>query len=171
MGLLDKLKSRTRGILTAAEPAKGVKPAPEPDVRTRLLAIEGRGIETSERDGDIFVAWSAKVASAGIDGAGYEYLYRAICVTLDPKDREATGICLKKTTTAELDASGVAGATGWEQGQHMGSEKVRVLAWLGPHHVEGGATEEGYTFSWSELRDPVIEAVTGAGWTYKPKAF
>ena len=40
---------------------------------------------------------------------------------------------------------------------------------LGPHHTEGGMDEAGYKFSWSGLRDPVIDAVTGAGWTYKPK--
>jgi hypothetical protein len=52
----------------------------------------------------------------------------------------------------------------------MGSEKMHVIAWLGPHKTEGGADEEGYEFSWGDtLRDPVIEAVTGAGWTYKPK--
>jgi hypothetical protein len=44
-----------------------------------------------------------------------------------------------------------------------------VLAWLGPHGTEGGADEKGYKFAWSDLREPVIEAVTGAGWTYKPK--
>ena len=51
----------------------------------------------------------------------------------------------------------------------MGSETMHVIAWLGPHRTEGGADEKGYKFSWGDLRDPVIEAVTGAGWTYKPK--
>jgi hypothetical protein len=169
MRLLDRLKAKTRGILTEAKPAKGVAPAPEAEVRARLRAISGPGIETSEQGRDVYVSWSAKVASAGVGGADYEYLYRAIRVALKPEDQVATGICLKQTTEAELDASGLAAAKGWEQGQHVGSEKVRVLAWLGPHQVEGGATEQGYTFSWSDLRDPVIGAVTGAGWTYKPK--
>jgi hypothetical protein len=29
--------------------------------------------------------------------------------------------------------------------------------------------EKGHKFRWTDLRDPVIEAVTGAGWTYRPK--
>ena len=169
MGFFDRLKAKTRGIMTSAEPEKGVAPVSEAEVRGRLRAIGGRGIETSEQDGDVVVAWSAKIASAGGDGAEYEYLYRAIRISLDADEREATGICLKTTTEAELDASGLSGRKDWERGQHMGAEKVTVLAWLGPHHVEGGATEEGYTFRWSDLRDPVIAAVTGAGWTYKPK--
>jgi hypothetical protein len=57
----------------------------------------------------------------------------------------------------------------WQRGQEMGSETLHVIAWLGPHRTEGGAAERGYKFSWSDLREPVIEAVTGAGWTYKPK--
>ena len=169
MGLFDRLRAKTRGILTAAEPEKGVPPASEADLRSRLLAIQGQGIETSEDDGEIAVAWSAKVAGAGVGGAEYEYLYRAITVSLDPEEHTVAGICLKKTTEAELDASGLTASKGWERGQHMGSEKLTVLAWLGPHTVEGGATERGYTFHWSDLRDPVIAAVTGAGWTYKPK--
>jgi hypothetical protein len=73
------------------------------------------------------------------------------------------------TTEAGLGPGVFSGAQSWERSQHVGSETMHVLAWLGPHHTEGGADEKGYKFSWSDLRDPVIEAVTGAGWTYKPK--
>jgi hypothetical protein len=155
--------------MTAAEPDKGVPASDEANVRSRLRGISGTGIATSEEEGDVVVAWAAKVASAGIDGGEYEYLYRAIRISLDANDHTATGICLKTTTEAELGASGLSGAKNWERGQHIGSEKLDVLAWLGPHYVEGGATEQGYTFHWSDLRDPVMTAVTGAGWTYKPK--
>ena len=171
MGFFDRLKAKTRGIMTAADPEKGVPAASEADVRARLLGISGQGIQTAEEDGDVVVAWAAKVAGAGIGGGEYEYLYRAIRVSFDEGDHTATGFCLKTTTSAELDASGLSGGKDWEKGQHVGSEKLRVLAWLGPHHVEGGTTEQGYTFHWSDLRDPVLAAVTGAGWTYKPKTF
>lgn len=171
MGLFDFFKRKTRGILTEARPAEGVAPAPEPEVRQRLLAVGGRGIETAEEDGDVVVAWSAKIAGAGDGGAEYQYLYRAIRVSLDPEKQEASGICLKTTTEAELDvvSGGLKAAKEWERGQHIGLETVRVLAWLGPHATSGGAGEEGFRFDWKDLRTPVIEAVTGAGWTYKPK--
>jgi hypothetical protein len=170
VGLLDRLKAKTRGIVTAAAPAKGVAPASEDEVRRRLLAVSGPGIETSEQDGDVVVAWSAKVESAGVGGAGYEYRYRAIRLSLDPEEHTAHAICLKTSTDAELGSS-LSFSKDSEQGQFVGSESERVLAWLGPHHTEGGATDQGYTFRWSDLRDPAIEAVTGAGWTYKPKTF
>ncbi|MGE5409005.1 MAG: hypothetical protein ACM3NV_10375 [Syntrophothermus sp.] len=170
MGLFDKLKEKSRGVITAAKPEEGVESLPGADVRRRLLAIAGKGIETAEAaDGKITVAWGAKIAGAGVGGAEYEYLYRSIVLELDEGDRAAQGICFKTTTEAALDADGLAVTKGWERGQHVGSETVHVLAWLGPHQAEGGADESGYKFSWSDLREPVIEAVTGAGWTYKPK--
>lgn len=171
MGFLDKLKEKGRGVMTSAKPAEGVPPASAEEVRRRLLAISGRGISTGE-DGDVLVvSWAAKVASAGPGGGDYEYRYRAIRVELDEGDKEASGVCFKTDTTAELGVEGsFAASKGWERGQHIGSETMRVLAWLGPHHTDGGAGEEGYKFSWGDdLREPVIEAVTGAGWTYKPK--
>ncbi len=66
MGFLDKLKDKGRGVVTAAKPEDGVEPQPADEVRNRLLAISGKGIETgTEDDGRIVVAWSAKVAGAG----------------------------------------------------------------------------------------------------------
>jgi hypothetical protein len=169
MGFLDKLKEKGRGVVTAAKPDQGVDAQPADQVRRRLLAITGKGIESHEDDGEVVVGWSAKVASAGAGGGEYEYLYRAIRLELDDEDREVAGICFKTTTEAELEGGAFAGSKSWERGQHIGSESVHVLAWLGPHHTEGGADEKGYKFSWSDLREPVIDAVTGAGWTYKPK--
>ncbi|MGH2805875.1 MAG: hypothetical protein ACRDKT_01240 [Actinomycetota bacterium] len=169
MGLFDKLKEKSRGILTAAKPQEGVAPVSEHEVRSRLLAISGTGIETAEEGTEVVASWGAQVASAGAGGGEYEYLYRAIRVELDASKNEAAGVCFKTTTNAELGADRFSASKSWERGQHIGVEKLHVIAWLGPHHTSGGADKEGYTFGWSQLRDPVIEAVTGAGWTYKPK--
>ena len=168
MGFLDKLKGT--GVLTAAEPEDGVEPQPAEEVKRRLLAITGKGIETGMDEDDVVVAWSAQVDSVGPGGAGHSYLYRALRIELDEEDHEAKGIGLKTETDAEIGLGGnFSGGAKWERGQHMGSETMHVIAWLGPHRTEGGADEKGYKFSWGDLRDPVIEAVTGAGWTYKPK--
>lgn len=170
MGFLDKLREKGRGVITSAKPEDGVEPRPASEVRQRLLAISGRGIETSEDADGVVVSWSAKVVSSGQGGGEYEFLYRSIRIVLDESDHTATGICLKTTTEAELDpGAGLTASKEWEKGQHIGSETVQVIAWLGPHRTEGGADESGYKFSWSDLREPVIDAVTGAGWTYKPK--
>jgi hypothetical protein len=169
MGLFDKLKEKSRGVVTSAKPEDGAPVLSADEVRQRLLAISGRGIQT-EVDGDeVVVAWAAKIASAGAGGGDYEYRYRSIKLKLDEGDHEADAICFKTDTDAEIGAGGLGATKGWEKGQHVGSETVHVIAWLGPHSTEGGADESGYKFSWSDLRDPAIDAVTGAGWTYKPR--
>jgi hypothetical protein len=169
VGLFSKLKEKSRGVMTAAAPAEGVAPAPESEVRQRLLAITGNGITTGEDDGDVVVAWAAQVDAVGPGGADLRFVYRAIRVELDPDGHEASGICFKTDSDAELGPSFLAVAKNWERGQHVGSESFKVVAWLGAVASAGGAEAGSYKFSWSDLRDPVIEAVTGAGWTYKPK--
>ena len=153
MGLFDKLKEKGRGVMTAAKPEDGVEPQSADEVRDRLLAISGKGIQTGVEDGEIVVG-------------------RCASSSRDESDHEAEGIGTKATSEAELTIGGAfSGSLDWERGQHMGSESMHVIAWLGPHATERGADESGYKFSWSDLREPVIDAVTGAGWTYKPKKF
>jgi hypothetical protein len=171
MGLFSKLKEKSRGIMTAAEPAEGVPAAPESEVRERLLAISGPGIETNSDDGAIVVSWAAKIDTIGPGGADANHVYRAIRVELDPSENEASGIGYKTDTDAELGPNFFSVAKDWERGQHIGSESFTVVQWLGTVSSSGGAEGGKYKFSWSDLRDPVIDAVTGAGWTYKPRKF
>jgi hypothetical protein len=172
MGLLDKLRTRSAGILTAAKPAPGVEPAPLEVVAGRLLAIAGRGIETSREGDTVVVSWAAKVAAADASGASHQVLVRSITVDLHAEGHEAVGLCRKATTSDQVDWRGSASrSVSWERGQHTGSETLHVVAWLGLHAGGGGADERGYRFAWSDLRDPVLDAVTGAGWTYRPKRF
>ena len=127
--------------MTAAKPEEGVPAAPPEEVEARMTAISGRGIETG-RDGEaIVIAWAARVASAGAGGAEYECLYRAIRVELDPESKSASGICLKTSADAELDLGGAfSGSLNWERGQHIGSETMHVLAWLGCTTPRAGPT-------------------------------
>jgi len=102
MGLFDKLKEKSRGIVTAAKPDDGIPALSAEEVRSRLLAISGKGIETGLDGDEVVVSWSAKIASAGPGGGDYEYRYRAIRLGLDEGDHEAEAICFKTSTDAEL---------------------------------------------------------------------
>ena len=77
----------------------------------------------------------------------------------------------RATAEADLHHGELSGSKKWERGQHVGVEALRVVAWGGTLATEGAADEEGFKFRWADLREPVIGAVTGAGWTYKPKRF
>jgi hypothetical protein len=148
VGFLSKLKEKSRGVMTKAEPAEGVASAPESEVRDRLRAISGHGIETGEDDGAIVVAWAAKVASVGPGGGDYTHVYRAIRVELEPEQNEASGICFKTDSDAELGPGFLSVAKDWERGQHVGSESFKVIAWLGPVTSAGGAVGEAQEASY-----------------------
>jgi hypothetical protein len=164
MGLLNKLKEATRGAFREVKPARGVPPAPPEDVKSRLLAIAGKGIQTAEDDGEIVIFWSAK--GMGLGEPNVSYFYRALRIRLDEETRTAFASGRAKDARAEL-AGGLSLSAEWSAGQQFGFEDIEVLAWPDP---EGGQpADEQFRFSWSLLRKPAIEAVTGAGWTYKPK--
>jgi hypothetical protein len=165
MRLLDKLKEAARGAFRPVKPARGVPSAPAEEVRRRLLAISGKGIRTSEDDGEIVVAWSAK--GTGIGESNVQYLYRALRISLDADKTTPYARARTHDTHASLEGGGISLSKEWTRGQQIGFEDIDVVAWPGPEGDE--PADEQFRFSWSQLRKPAIEAVTGAGWTYDPR--
>jgi hypothetical protein len=175
VGFVDKLKRKGRGVMTAAKLDEGAPAASPEEVSARLMAISGRGIETGRDGEEIVIAWAAKVASAGAGGAstsasiGRVHLSGVpsgarprLCERLGhlPGDRRGRRARPERRPVGLVEL-------GARPADRLRDDARAGL--LGPHSTEGGADESGYKFSWSDLRDPVIDAVTGAGWTYKPK--
>ena len=164
MGLLDKLKEATRGAFREVKPARGAPPASHEEVKSRLLAIAEKGIQTAEDDGELVIFWSAK--GMGLGEPNVSYFYRALRIRLDDGSQTAFASGRTKDARVEL-ADGLRLSADWSAGQQFGFEDIDVLAWPGPEGDE--PADEQFRFSWSLLRKPAIEAVTGAGWTFKPK--
>ena len=155
------------GIIKAAKPPPGIEAAPPRDVQDRLLGIWGRGITTGVHDDHIVIVWAAEVAADRQD-AHAECRYRAVRIRLDPRTRRATGTFVKAEKPQALDRGRrLRRSSLWEAGTHTGAETIRVLRWLGEE--PGDPTPGDFTFSWEALREAVVEAVTGAGWTFAPK--
>ena len=167
--LLAKLKRGRRGVFSSVAPTPGTRLASVEEVKRRLLALSGKGIETRGNADGVVVAWAAKVSSSGPGGADYQYLYRALKVELNPEHTSAAGICLKTDSNVELDLDSFGLSKSWFRGQEIGFEQLYVVAWLGAHRTEGGADVGGCQFSWSQIREPVINTVISAGWTYRPQ--
>lgn len=159
------------GVNLDVPPVAGVEPMSADQVKARLLGISGLGIETHDHGDSVTVVWSAGVGGIGANtGLIVSYVYRALRLTLDPASRTVAGICLEREAELEIGPTGF--LTGnWHKGQWVGSDVLNVGRWLGPHEVTGAAegTGTGYEFDWAQLRDPIVEAVTGAGWTYHPE--
>ena len=164
-------RSAPRGARRRPSPTKAWPPVPEAAAPAAAPGHHRQGADHPDRRrrrrrGRL----GGEVASIGA-GAAYEYRYRAIRLSLDEGEHEASATCFKTDTEAELDFdASFSLSRSWERGQHIGSETMHVLAWLGPHHTSGGADEKGYKFSWGALREQVMDTVTGAGWTYKPRS-
>ncbi len=164
MRLLDRLREATRGAFKEVKPARGVPPASPEEVKSRLLANSGKGVQTAEDGGEIVIFWSAKGIALGEPNVSY--FYRALRIRLDETTHTALASGRAMDARAEV-AGGLSVTADWSAGQQFGFEDIDVLAWPGPEGDQ--PADEQFRFSWSLLRKPAIEAVTGAGWTYKPK--
>jgi hypothetical protein len=169
VGEAPKVDPRSKGIFGAAagvakvaKPAPGVEPVTLREVQRRLLGIWGYGITTGTDDEQIVIAWAARVA-----GENKEYRYRAVRISLDAAQQRATGSLFHADTTERLiPGNQLVRSAEWTFGPPMGDERYEVAEWLGG---DGSGATGPYTFSWWALVEAVVEAVTGAGWAYKPK--
>lgn len=162
-----------------SSPAReGVSPVAASELEARILAINGLGqpfsIEPGSAPGEFLATWRWADAR-WIDFARAHRMSRVhrIRLRLDPESRTVTST----DHVAEFDASaGLDGARlRWR------SEKGVVLF----QHSEGRVfgvqfdtngrpkAEAGYTyrFNLNEMKSPLIEAVTRAGWNWKPVAW
>lgn len=168
-GLFSRIRNASAGTMTAVKPPEGTPPGAAAEVRRRLLGIYGRGITTGLDSGDVVVVWGAKV-EARKRNRRHEFRYRALRLSLDATRGTATGLGFKHDSDAELASDELLSASSdWERGPHSGSEGARVLMWLGDDGYLPSPGGEDHVFSWEALREAVIEAVTGAGWTYRPQ--
>jgi hypothetical protein len=168
VGLFDRLK----GI---REPKEGVAPVPPDELRQRLLGLNNDQVPFSVaagpggKDGDLIAEWKI------VDAQWYEIFAKAslekshkVYVTLNPKGGEAR--ILEESwevqwragvPTLSLSAEAFRGRTIASKG--FGT----AYAFKGVNPLDYGQVYN-YRFDVSEMKDPIAEVVTGAGWTFRP---
>jgi hypothetical protein len=173
VGLKDFFNDEEAGVLKPVEPEEGVAPATADEVRERLRALASDAIRVDEGDGKITVAWHAEIWNRGRMGSGNQEMVRALELTLDEAKTEVSGIGFTKDLDEGTGLFNIGShhEVSEERGQFTGGNFEKVVSNLGGEHgATGGANQDGsYKFEWKDLRHSVIEAVTGAGWTYVPK--
>ena len=168
MGLFDALK----GI---KEPKEGVAPVPPEELRQRLLAINNDQVPftvepgSGGKEGDVVLEWKI------VDAQWYEIFAKAglekvhkIYLTLLPGENEARA--LEESYDLEWRAGIPQMSVSAEafRGRTMTSKSFgKAYAWKGANPLSYGEVYE-YSFDVSEMKDPVIEIVTGSGWTFRP---
>jgi hypothetical protein len=168
MGLFDKLK----GI---KEPEAGVAVVSQDDLKEKLLALNNEQVPFSVmpgpggEDGDVIAEWKI------VDAKWYEIFAKAglekthkIYLTLDAKDHEVR--LLEESYDVEWSAGVPSMSLSAEafRGRTLGSKSFGTgYAWKGVNPLSYGQVYN-YKFDVSEMKDPIAETVTGAGWKYRP---
>ena len=168
MGLFDRLKG-------VREPKDGVAPVPAEELKQRLLALGGDQVPFSVvagpggKEGDVVAEW--KIVDAQwleiFAKAGLEKTHR-IYVTLDAGDNEAR--VLEEAWEVEWRAGVPALRVSAEafRGRTIGSKSFgTAYAFKGVNPLDFGQVYS-YSFDVSEMKDPIAEVVTGAGWSFRP---
>ena len=168
MGLFDKL----RGI---KEPQEGIAPVPADALRRRLLALNNDRVPFSVvpgpggKDGDLVAEWRI-VDATWVEifaKAGLEKTHK-IYVTLLDKDSEVR--VLEESWDLEWSAGVPRMSVSAEafRGRTLGSKSFgTAYAFKGVNPLDYGQVYN-YRFDVSEMKDPIADVVTGAGWTFRP---
>jgi hypothetical protein len=168
VGWLDKLKG-------VREPQEGVAPVPPEELRRRLLALNNAEVPFTldpgggGKDGDVVAQWKI------VDANWYEIFAKAglkkthkIYLTLDVRDGDAR--VLEESWDVEWRAGLPELSISAEafRGRTIGAKSFgTAYAFKGVNPLDYGKVYE-YRFDVAEMKDPIAEVVTGAGWTYRP---
>ena len=165
MGLLDRFKGVKR-------PADGTPELERAEVERRLLALGGDKVPfTVQRgsEGDLEAQWKI------VDAQWYEIFAKAslqkshkLLLALDETEHEVRVLeeaweVSWRAGTPELRLSAEK-----FQGRSFGSKSFGTgYAFTGVDPLDWGQVYN-YRFDVSEMKDPVIDVVTGAGWSFVP---
>lgn len=166
MGLLDTL----RGI---KRPEEGVAPVPRAELERRLLALDHEqlpfSIHPDDGKADLVAEWKI------VDASWYEIFAKAglekshrILLRFDEGDHEVRAV--EESWDVEWRAGVPALSLSAEKfrGRTLGSRSFgKGYAFRGPDPRTFGEVYE-YRFDVSEMKDPIVETILAAGWTFKP---
>lgn len=163
------LKVFTRGM--AAPPRPGVSPVSGMELRDRLLALatpERPFTVRAGEDTDLVAEW--KIVDAAWWGvfskAGLKKTYRLL-LALDEEKREVRGLEQESSIDWQAGAPGVS----YSRHRFRGISLFRRERGVG-YGFKEGTLEPGkvydYRFDTREIKGPIIDAVTAAGWRFTP---
>lgn len=160
----------------AVEPKTAVpRPATFSELRSRLLAMDlpsrPIAIVPGEGSSEIIVAW--KVGGAGLTPLRASGLRRTHRLVLRFDEASRTVRVHEDSAALDGDFGGTSAALSWRKEWGISFFHVQRHYDVGAAmRTEGQRTPSGagvsYRFNLRELKGPVIAAVIGAGWTWKP---
>jgi hypothetical protein len=165
MGLFDRLKGVKR-------PEEGTPVLPADEVERRLLALAGDQVPFTVRPGS---AANLEVEWKIVDAQWYEIFAKArlekshkIHLALDEAAREVRALEEAWDVSWRAGVPELSLSVERFQGRTLGSKSFGTgYAFTGANPLDWGQVYR-YRFDVSEMKDPIIAVVTGAGWSFVP---
>ncbi|HEX6312197.1 MAG TPA: hypothetical protein VF152_11300 [Acidimicrobiia bacterium] len=165
MGLLDKLKG-------VKKPDEGTPAVPRDELDRRLLALNGEQVPftvSASADADLVAEWRI------VDASWYEVFAKAglekshrILLALDEDAHEVRALEESWEVAWEAGVPRLSLSAEKFRGRTLGSKQFgKGYAFRGVNPLDFGQVYE-YRFDVSEMKDPIAETVTGAGWSFVP---
>ncbi len=165
MGLLDRLKGVKR-------PEEGLPALDRSEVERRLHGLAGEQVPftvSPGTKGDLAVAWRI------VDAQWYEIFAKAslekahtIHLALDEGEREVRALEESWEVSWRAGVPELSLSVEKFQGRTFGSKSFgSAYAFRGVDPLDWGRVYE-YRFDVGEMKRPIVEVVTGAGWTFVP---
>lgn len=168
MGLLDRLKGTKK-------PAEGVAPKSETEVRAALLAINRETAPfvvrepTADEKADLVAEW--KIVDAKwyetFAKAGLEKVFKVL-MRLDAENHEVRAVDQEWSVAWNAGVPQLTLSAEKFRGQKTSVEFGQAFAFT--ENREYGEVYK-YKFATGEIKGPLSDAVTGAGWTWRAVAF
>ena len=153
-------------------PAPGVAPVPAETLRSRLLALNDLGLPfqvREEPDGRLVAEWrSADAEWAGLMESGGLRDTHRVHLDLDPGAHRVRNVDEHVTVSWSGGIAHVSASFSFFRGISLYDYRRGVQAGLFFRDGRWRTKAYDYRFLLSEMKSPLVEAVTGSGWTFTP---
>jgi hypothetical protein len=167
------LLSRCSSWATSLAPPPGVTPAEPQTLRDRLLAVNDLGLPFRVREvgrrGRLMAEWRIGDARwLGLTEAGGLTRAHQVYLDLDPNTHMVRAIDVDRTVSWRAGFTQMSWSWTFFQGINFFHYERGAL--VGLFFKDGGwtTTAYDYRFQLAEMRNPLIHAIVGSGWTFAP---
>jgi hypothetical protein len=165
------LTMRTGSWAASLSPAAGVAPVPAETLKARLLAVNGLGLPFRVREEGRRLVAEWRIADArwvGLTEVGGLTKAHEIHLELDPRTRRVLAQDRDRTVSWGGGVGRLGGSWSFFRGINFFQYERGAAAGL--FFKDGGWTTTAYNYRFylAEMKNPLIQAVVGSGWTFAP---
>jgi hypothetical protein len=165
------LTMRAGSWAASISPAPGVEPVPAETLRARLLAVNDLGLPFRVREEGRRLVAEWRIADArwvGLMEVGGLTRAHQVYLELDPRTHKVLAQDRDRTISWGAGAAGLGGSWSFFRGINFFQYERGALVGLFFKDGDWATTAYDYRFCLAEMKNPLIQAIVGSGWTFAP---